>query len=70
MEDVVKQEGITGVPREVLDLWFAATHGSMRRLMASVDMIRAAHAGRAVTVKTIAGVAENLWGMALEGRAA
>ena len=70
MEDVVKQEGITGVPREAMDLWWQATRGSMRRLMASVDMIRAAHGGRAVTVKTITGVAENLWGMALEGRAA
>jgi DNA transposition AAA+ family ATPase len=63
MEDVIKQEGITGVSREVMDLWWGATRGSMRRLMASVDMIRAAHGGRQITTKTIAGVAGNLWGM-------
>jgi DNA transposition AAA+ family ATPase len=70
LSDIVKQEGIAGVDQAVLDLWYDATRGSMRRLMASIDMIRAAHSGRAVTPKTIAGVAENLWGMAMSGRAA
>jgi DNA polymerase III gamma/tau subunit len=64
----VAQEGIQ-VEADALSLWYEATGGSMRRLMASVDMIRAAHAGRTVKAKTITGVAEHLWGMAI-GRAA
>jgi hypothetical protein len=68
MADIVKQEGVQ-VEADALDTWYTATRGSMRRLMASIDMLRAAHAGRVVKSKTIAGVAENLWGMAL-GRVA
>ena len=59
MADIVKQEGLEVSP-EVLDAWWKATRGSMRRLLA----IRAAHSGRELKVKTITGVAEHLWGMA------
>lgn len=65
MVAIIKQEGITGVEPEAMELWWRATGGSMRRLAAAVDMIRAKHSGRAVTEKTIAGVAGHLWGMTL-----
>jgi hypothetical protein len=35
----------------------------MRRLMASVDLIKAKHSGRPITEKTLAGVAGHLWGL-------
>jgi DNA transposition AAA+ family ATPase len=65
MTAIVKQEGITGVEPEAMEMWWRATGGSMRRLAAAIDMIRAKHAGRAVTTKTISGVAGYLWGMTL-----
>jgi hypothetical protein len=42
----------------------------MRRLMRALDLLKAKHAGKRITEKTIAGVAGHLWGMSLrEGEA-
>ena len=67
MAAIVKQEGILEVDKDAFDLWSRAVAGSMRRLMASVELIQARHSGKRVTVKTIAGVASHLWGMAIPG---
>jgi len=63
MAYVVRQEGISEVDDEAFTLWHKAVGGSMRTLLASIDLIRSKHAGRKVTEKTIAGVAGFLWGM-------
>lgn len=65
MVAIVKQEGITDVDDAAFDLWWKATAGSMRRLMASLDLMKAKHQGKRVTEKTITGVAGHLWGMAV-----
>jgi hypothetical protein len=67
MAAIVKQEGIGQVDAAGFDLWFKACAGSMRRLMRSLDLLKAKHAGRPVTEKTIVGVAAHLWGMNVEG---
>ncbi len=70
MAAILRQEGIEDVDEAAFDLWFRATGGSMRRLMRAIDLIQAKHAGKRVTVKTIAGVASHLWGIHLvEGAA-
>jgi hypothetical protein len=63
MAAVVKQEGVTDVDDAAFDLWFKAIGGSFRRLARSLDLLKAKHAGRRVTEKTILGVAGQLWGM-------
>jgi hypothetical protein len=69
MAAIVKQEGFADVDEASFDLWFKATAGSMRRLMRSIDLLKAKHSGKPVREKTITGVAGMLWGMNL-GRAA
>jgi DNA transposition AAA+ family ATPase len=69
MAAVVKQEGFEDVDEAAFDLWYKATNGSMRRLMRSLALLKAKHAGKRVTEKTVAGVAGHLWGMEL-GKAA
>jgi DNA transposition AAA+ family ATPase len=70
MAAIVKQEGLTDIEEPAFDLWWKATGGSMRRLMRAMDLLKAKHAGKRITEKTIAGVAGNLWGMTIEvGRA-
>ena len=66
MAAIVKQEGITDIDDAALDLWFKATAGSMRRLMRSLDLLKAKHAGKRIAEKTIQGVGSMLWGMNLE----
>jgi type II secretory pathway predicted ATPase ExeA len=68
---ILKKEGIAGLDDDTFALLYQAVGGSMRRLMASVDMLRARHVakGRAVNTETIEGIAAHLWGMAI-GRAA
>jgi hypothetical protein len=63
MAYVVKQEGITEVADEAFVTWYKAVGGSMRTLLASIDLIRSKHAGRKITEKTIADLAGFLWGM-------
>lgn len=63
MAEILKQEGLTDVDEAAFDVWWKATQGSMRRLMRAVDLLKSKHAGKRVTVKTIAGVAGHLWGM-------
>ena len=63
MAAIVKQEGITDVDEAAFDLWFKATGGSMRRLMRSIELLKAKHQGRPIGEKTIAGVGSMLWGM-------
>lgn len=63
MAAIVKREGIGDVDEAAFDLWWKSTAGSMRRLMRSLDLLKAKHGGRRVTEKTIAGVAGYLWGM-------
>jgi len=60
---IVKQEGLTDVDEEAFSLLWKATGGSMRRLMRSVDLLKAKHAGKRITERTVAGVAGHLWGM-------
>lgn len=66
---VVKQEGVSDVDEEAFTLWYRMAAGSMRRLMRSLDLLKAKHAGKRVTEKTIEGVAGHLWGVTV-GRAA
>jgi len=67
MAAIVKQEGIEEVDEAAFDLWWRSTGGSMRRLMRAVDLLRAKHAGKRITEKTIAGMAGFLWGMPVRG---
>jgi hypothetical protein len=69
MAAIVKQEGFSDMDDSAFDLWYRALGGSMRRLMKSLDLLKAKHAGKRVTEKTITGVAGHLWGMSLEGNA-
>jgi DNA transposition AAA+ family ATPase len=68
MAAIVKQEGITDMEESAFNLWYTATGGSMRRLMRSIDLLTAKHAGKRVTERTMEGVAGHLWGLNL-GRA-
>ncbi|MEN6601641.1 MAG: AAA family ATPase [Bryobacteraceae bacterium] len=70
MVAIVRQEGIADVDDDAFDTWWLATRGSMRRLMATIDLLRARHQGKRVTVKTIEGVAGHLWGMRIDSREA
>jgi len=63
MAAIVKQEAIAEVDDAAFDLWFNATAGSMRRLMRSIDLLKAKHQGKRIGEKTIAGVGGILWGM-------
>jgi hypothetical protein len=63
MASIVKQEGVADVDAEAFDLWWQATGGSMRRLLRAIDLLKAKHAGKPVTTKTIEGLAGFLWGM-------
>lgn len=65
MAAIVKQEGFTDIDEPAFDLWWKATGGSIRRLMRAVDLLKAKHAGKRITEKTIAGVAGSLWGMTI-----
>ena len=68
---IVRDEGVTKIDDEALHLLWHATGGSMRRLMAVTDLLVTKHGGKAVTTRTIEGVASSLWGMDLSiGRAA
>jgi len=66
MAAIVKQEGISDVDDAAFDLWWKATGGSMRRLMRSIDLLKAKHQGKPIGEKTIAGVGGMLWGMNIE----
>ena len=65
MASIVKAEGFTDIEEAGFDLWHKSTGGSMRRLMRALDLLKAKHAGKRITEKTIAGVAGHLWGMSL-----
>jgi hypothetical protein len=65
MAAIVKQEGFTDIEESAFDLWWKSTAGSMRRLMRALDLLKAKHPGKRITATTIAGVASNLWGIAL-----
>jgi DNA transposition AAA+ family ATPase len=65
MAAVLKQEGLADVDEAAFDLWYRSCAGSMRRLMRSLDMLKARHQGRRVSEKVIVGVAGMLWGMNL-----
>jgi DNA transposition AAA+ family ATPase len=66
MAAIVKAEGITEVDEAAFDLWFKACGGSMRRLMRSIDLLKAKHQGKQIGEKTIVGVGGMLWGMNVE----
>jgi DNA transposition AAA+ family ATPase len=70
MAAIVKREGITEIDEEAFNLWWRATGGSMRRLMAGVELLRAKHGGRCVTEKTVSGLAAHLWGATIAAGAA
>ncbi len=67
MAAILKQEQIAEIDDSAFDLWWKATGGSMRRLMRSLDLIKAKHAGKRIKENTIAGVAGYLWGMSIQG---
>jgi hypothetical protein len=67
MASVVRNEGLTDISEAAFDMWFKLTGGSMRRLIRAVDLLRAKHQGKRITETTIAGVANHLWGMSIEG---
>jgi hypothetical protein len=67
---IVKQEGITDVDPEALDLWWRASGGSIRRVLRAIDLLKAKHAGKRITEKTVESVAGFLWGMQVASRAA
>lgn len=62
---IVEREGISNIEPAAFELLWKATGGSMRRLMAVTDLLVNKHAGKPVTVRTIEGVASQLWGMHL-----
>jgi len=66
--NILRQEGVKEIDDDAAELLFRAVGGSMRRLMAVADLLVAKHAGKLVTERTVAGVAENLWGLNLQGR--
>jgi hypothetical protein len=63
MAAIVRDEGFDQVDEAAFDLWHKAAAGSMRRLMWSLDLLKARHMGKRISEKTIAGVAGMLWGM-------
>jgi DNA transposition AAA+ family ATPase len=67
MAAIVKREGFTDIEESAFDLWWRATGGSMRRLMRALDLLKAKHANKRITEKTISGIACHLWGMSIEG---
>ena len=69
MGSILKAEGISRVDDDAFRMWHRAVGGSMRRLMSSVTLIQSKHAGKAITERTVAGVAASLWGMTLGVRA-
>lgn len=70
MAAILKEEGITDVEEDALDMWWKATGGSMRRLMRGIDLLRSKHEGRKITERTISGMAAYLWGMQIRAEAA
>lgn len=69
MVAIVKAEGFVDVEDAAFDLWYKACAGSMRRLMRSLDLLRAKHSGKRIGVTTVTGVSGMLWGMNLENAA-
>jgi len=67
MASIVRQEGLVDVDADAFDLWHRTVGGSMRRLMRSLDLLKAKHAGKRITAKTITGVAGHLFGMSVGG---
>lgn len=63
MAAIVKREGILDIEEPAFEMWWRAVAGSMRRLMRGIDLLRAKHAGKRITEKTIASMAAYLWGM-------
>jgi DNA transposition AAA+ family ATPase len=63
MAAIVKQEDLGDIDETAFDLWWHSTGGSMRRLMRAVDLLKAKHAGKRITEKTIVTMASYLWGM-------
>ena len=70
MAAIVKQEGVTTMTDAAFNLWWRFCVGSMRRINASLNLLKTKHAGKEITEKTIAGVAEHLWGMQIRPEAA
>jgi len=65
MAAIVRREGITDIDDAAFDFWARAVNGSMRRLMRSLDLLRAKHAGKRIGTNAIAGVAAHLWALAI-----
>ena len=61
MAAIVKQEGVVDIDDAAFDLWWKQTGGSMRRLMRAIALVKAKHAGKRITERTMAGVASHLW---------
>jgi DNA transposition AAA+ family ATPase len=70
MAAILKQEGITEIDEDAFDLWWKMTGGSMRRLMRSLELLQAKHAGKRISERTITGMAGHLWGMQVRPDAA
>jgi DNA transposition AAA+ family ATPase len=64
MAAIIRAEGITDVEEPAFDFWWKNTGGSIRRLMRTIQLLQARHAGRRITERTLVGVAGCLWGVA------
>jgi DNA transposition AAA+ family ATPase len=69
MAAIVKQEGITDMDDLAFDFLYKAIGGSMRRLMRSLALLKARHAGKRITEKTIVGISAHLFGLAIREEA-
>lgn len=63
---ILKREGLCDFDEVAFDLFWKAVGGSIRRLMQAADLLKAKHAGKRVTERTIVGLAANLWGMNID----
>jgi DNA transposition AAA+ family ATPase len=63
MAAILKAEQITDVEDAAFDLWWRAVAGSMRRLIGSIDLVKAKHGGKRISERTLQGMACHLWGL-------
>jgi len=63
MSAILKREGICEFDEAAFDLFWKAVAGSIRRLMQAIDLLKAKHAGKRITERTIVSLAGSLWGM-------
>lgn len=63
MAAVLRGEGITEIDEDAQRLLWEMSRGSMRRVMAAVELLQRRHQGKRVAAKNVSQMAEMLWGM-------